>query len=72
MTSSQKIEPIKKGEQIMLNAGTARTLGIVKNIKKDIIELELKLPVCADKNDRVVLSRKIADRWRLIGYSNII
>jgi translation initiation factor 2 subunit 3 len=70
--SEEKVEPIKKGEQIMLNVGTARTIGIVKNIKKDFVEIELKLPVCADKNDRVVLSRKIAERWRLIGYSEIV
>ena len=68
----EKVEPIKMGEIIMLNVGTARTLGIVKNTKKDIIEVELKLPVCANKNDRVVMSRKIAERWRLIGYSEII
>ncbi len=66
------VEPIKIGEQIMLNVGTARTLGIVKDVKKDVIEIELKLPICADKNDKIVLSRKIAERWRLIGYSEII
>lgn len=70
--SEEKVEPIKKGEQIMLNVGTARTIGVVKSIKKDFVEIELKLPVCADKNDRVVLSRKIAERWRLIGYSEIV
>lgn len=68
----EKVEPIKKGENIMLNAGTTRTLGIVENIKKDIIELELKIPVCVEKNDRVVLSRKIKERWRLIGYSKVV
>jgi len=68
----EKVEPIKVGEQIMLNVGTSRTLGIVKDVKKDVIEIESKLPICADKNDRVVLSRKISERWRLIGYSEII
>lgn len=68
----EKIEPIKKEEQLMLNVGTARTVGIVSNIKKNVIDVDLKIPVCADKNDRVVLSRKIAERWRLIGYSEII
>ncbi|NIO44755.1 MAG: translation initiation factor IF-2 subunit gamma [Candidatus Aenigmarchaeota archaeon] len=68
----EKVEPIKVGEEIMLNVGTTRTLGIVKDVKKDVIEMELKLPVCADKNDKVVLSRKISERWRLIGYSEIV
>lgn len=68
----EKVESIKKGEQIMLNIGTARTLGVVKNTKKDVVDFELKLPVCVDKCDRVVLSRKVAERWRLIGYSKIV
>jgi translation initiation factor 2 subunit 3 len=67
-----KIEPIKKGEQIMLNVGTARTVGVVTSIKKNIMEVDLKIPVCADKNDRTVISRKIAERWRLVGYSEIV
>jgi translation initiation factor 2 subunit 3 len=68
----EKIEPIRKGEQLMLNAGTGRTVGVVVNVKKDVLDIDLKLPVCANKKDRVVLSRKISERWRLIGYSEIV
>ena len=67
----EKVEPIKVGEQIMLNVGTARTIGTIKDVKKDVTEIELKLPVCVDKSDRVVLSRKIAERWRLIAHGRI-
>jgi translation initiation factor 2 subunit 3 len=70
--SDDKIEPVKKDEQLMLNVGTARTIGSVTNIKKDIVDIDLKLPVCASVGDRVVLSRKIMERWRLIGYSEIV
>jgi translation initiation factor 2 subunit 3 len=68
----EKVETIKIGEPIMLNVGAARTLGIVKGLKKDNIEVELKLPICANKGDRVVISRKIAERWRLIGWGIIL
>jgi len=67
----EKIEPLKLGEQLMINVGTARTLGIVKNLKEGVCELELRLPVCADKRDRIVISRRIAERWRLIGWGII-
>jgi translation initiation factor 2 subunit 3 len=67
----EKIEPLRLGEQLMINVGTARTLGIVKNLKDGVCELELRLPVCADKGDRIVLSRRIAERWRLIGWGII-
>jgi translation initiation factor 2 subunit 3 len=68
----KKIEPIKIGEVLMFNVGTAKTVGIVKDIKKDVCEIDLKLPVCAEKNDKVVIARRIEDRWRLIGWSEII
>jgi len=67
----EKIELIKNGEQLMVNAGTARTLGIVKSIKKDKCDLELKLSVCADKGDRVVLARRVMEKWKLIGWGFI-
>jgi translation initiation factor 2 subunit 3 len=67
----EKTEPIKMSEQFMLSVGTARTLGIVKSIKKNLCELELKLPVCANKGERVVLSRRVAERWKLVGFGLI-
>jgi translation initiation factor 2 subunit 3 len=67
----EKIEPLRMGEQLMINVGTARTLGLVKNLKDGVCELELRLPICADKGDRIVLSRRIAERWRLIGWGLI-
>jgi translation initiation factor 2 subunit 3 len=66
--SEEKIEPLKIGEQLMVSAGTARTLGIVKTVKKDKCELDLRLPVCADKGDRVVLTRRIMEKWKLVGW----
>jgi translation initiation factor 2 subunit 3 len=67
----EEVEPLRMAEQLMVNAGTARTLGIVKTIKKDRCELELRLPVCADKGDRVVLARRIMEKWKLIGWGFI-
>jgi translation initiation factor 2 subunit 3 len=69
--SEEKIEPIKNAEQVMVSVGTARTLGIVKNVKKDKCELELRLPVCAEKGDRTVLARRVMEKWKLIGWGFI-
>jgi translation initiation factor 2 subunit 3 len=66
------VAEIKPGESLMVNVGTARSLGIVKKVKGKEIEMELKIPVCADKEDRVVLSRQVLGRWRLIGYGEIV
>ncbi|MCP8323223.1 MAG: translation initiation factor IF-2 subunit gamma [Candidatus Methylarchaceae archaeon HK02M2] len=62
-----KIEKIKMNEAIRLNIGTAVTLGTVSSIRDDIIEVKLKRPVCAPNNSRTAISRRIEDRWRLIG-----
>lgn len=69
--SEEKIEPLKIGEQLMINVGTARTVGIINSVKKDKCELELKLPISAEKGDRAVLSRKITEKWKLIGWGLI-
>ena len=62
-----KVEPIKVKEPLRLNIGTAATLGIAANARDSKIDIKLKKPVCMITNDRVAISRRIADRWRLIG-----
>ncbi len=67
-----KVEDVKKNETLMLNVNSAATIGIVFDIKKDIINVRLKIPVCAEYNDRVTISRMIGSRWRLIGIGSIV
>jgi translation initiation factor 2 subunit 3 len=62
------VEPIKLNETLMINVGTARSIGTVTSVKKSRIELKLKIPVCFEEKERIVLSRQIAGRWRLIGW----
>lgn len=62
-----KVESIKMKELLRLNIGTAATLGTVTNSKNNRIEIKLRKPVCMMRKNRVAISRRIADRWRLIG-----
>lgn len=66
-----KVEKLKINENLVLNVGTAVTVGIISTVKGDRIEVTLKRSICADVNSRVAMSRRIADRWRLIGYGLI-
>ncbi len=66
-----KVKPVTIREPLMLNVVTGKTIGIVTSIKKGLTSLQLKLPVCAEKNSRVAISRLIESRWRLIGYGII-
>ena len=67
----KKVEPIRRNEILMINVGTAVTLGQVITTKKDEIEIKLHIPVCAEEKSRIALSRQIGGRWRLIGYGYI-
>lgn len=64
------VEKINLGEILLLDVGTAITVGRVVKVG-DFIELKLTRPVCAEEASRVAISRKIAERWRLIGYGII-
>jgi translation initiation factor 2 subunit 3 len=65
-----EITEIKRGELLMLNVGTSKTIGTVTK-PGETIEMELKLPVCAETGARAAISRRIGARWRLIGYGII-
>jgi translation initiation factor 2 subunit 3 len=62
-----KVDPIKNKENLRLNIGTAVTTGTVTGSKNQRIEIKVKKPVCLMQKSKVAISRRIADRWRLIG-----
>jgi len=66
-----EVDNIIKGERLLLDVGTTITLGNVVSTKKDAVTLQLVRPVCAEDGARAAISRKIASRWRLIGYGII-
>ncbi len=63
----EKVAPLAKGERLLLNVGTAKTMGTVSTVSKGYIETDLTIPVCGEGEDRVAISRRIGGRWRLIG-----
>ncbi|ETA69004.1 translation initiation factor IF-2 subunit gamma [Methanolobus sp. WCC1] len=67
VSDEEVIGPIKTSEPLMLNVGTATTVGVVTSARKDIAEVKLKRPVCAEGESMVAISRRVGSRWRLIG-----
>jgi len=65
------VDPLKKAEILMLNVNSAATVGVVVKLQKKIVDCKLKLPVCAAPGSRVTISRRVGNRWRLIGYGII-
>lgn len=70
MKGTHQIESIKINEPLMINSGTATTLGVVNQIGKTI-KLNLRRPICAHKGSKVAVSRRIGNRWHLIGFGVI-
>ena len=69
---NQKISGIKTGDVLMLTVSIAKTVGTVVSADKKKLHVKLKLPVCAEKGEKVAISMQVGGRWHLVGYGNII
>lgn len=66
------VETVKEREFLMLNVNSSATMGVVDKISKNKFHAVLRIPVCCTKEDRITISRKLGDRWRLIGWGRIL
>jgi len=66
-----RVEPLRRGELLMLNVGTAVTIGLVRGLRGDEADLLLRIPIAAYPGMKLAISRQIGGRWRLIGYGRI-
>ena len=57
---------------LMLSVNTSTTVGIVKKVNKEEIELSLKIPIVPFKGDNVGIARNLNNHWRLIGHGEIL
>ncbi|MHA1777294.1 MAG: translation initiation factor IF-2 subunit gamma [Promethearchaeota archaeon] len=68
-----KVQPIKNNELLMIVVGTSLSAGVVTKIgKKNVVTLKLKRPLCAVEGSITAISRRIKNRFRLIGYGYIV
>jgi translation initiation factor 2 subunit 3 len=72
VSETVRVEPIKMGELLRLNVGTATTAGVVTQVKGGKVSVKLRKPVCCEPDSRVAISRRIAERWRLIGAGSLV
>ncbi len=72
----QKVPQLPKGSKVMLNVGTAKTVGTIEKSSqkenKGRFTADLVLPVCAKIDTRLAISVLIDRRWRLIGYGTLV
>jgi translation initiation factor 2 subunit 3 len=71
VSSDLAVDDLKTNEPLMLSVGTATTVGVVTSGRTGTADISLKIPVCAESGQRVAISRRIAGKWRLIGYGEV-
>eukprot|EP00172_Hildenbrandia_rubra_P003361 Plantae.Rhodophyta-Hildenbrandia_rubra.ctg5271.p1 GENE.Plantae.Rhodophyta-Hildenbrandia_rubra.ctg5271~~Plantae.Rhodophyta-Hildenbrandia_rubra.ctg5271.p1 ORF type:complete len:463 (+),score=79.52 Plantae.Rhodophyta-Hildenbrandia_rubra.ctg5271:80-1468(+) len=66
-----KVQKLTKGEILMVNIGSTSTGGRVLAVKGDLAKFGLQKPVCTSKGEKIALSRRVDNHWRLIGWGQI-
>jgi translation initiation factor 2 subunit 3 len=59
-------------EQLLVNVGSSSTRAQVLSVEEDVVKMVLARPVCAEIGERVSISRKIREHWRLLGAGEIL
>ena len=66
-----KVSQLKPDELLMINVGSQSLAGKVINVKKESVRIEFTKPVCANMGDKIALSRRVDNNFRLIGWGEI-
>jgi translation initiation factor 2 subunit 3 len=66
-----KVSSLKPDEMLMINVGSQSLAGKVINVKKDSVRIEFTKPVCANIGDKIAMSRRVENNFRLIGWGQI-
>lgn len=64
-------KPLLINEAIIIIIGTGTAIGSVSSVNKNIVKFNMRSPIVALKNQKVSLSRKSSNGWRLYGYGII-
>jgi len=61
----------KAGDFIQLNIGTATVPAVLREINNDFMKLLVRIPAVAELDQRVAISARVGNRWRLIGFGHV-
>lgn len=67
-----KVQSLVKAEMLMVNIGSTCTGGKVLSVKGNMAKIFLTKPTCTEIGEKIALSRRIDNHWRLIGWGEII
>ncbi len=67
-----KVSSVQVGESLRLSVGTAPVLSKVTSVRGERVDVQFRRPVCLFEKGRVAISRRIQERWRLIGAGVVV
>jgi translation initiation factor 2 subunit 3 len=68
----RKVQNLRKEEILLINIAACSVPGKVIKAKSSKAQIEFTQPVCAAEGDKLTLSRKIANTYRLIGFGTVV
>ncbi|KAE9389858.1 hypothetical protein BT96DRAFT_1024876 [Gymnopus androsaceus JB14] len=66
-----KVSKPTKNELLLINIGSTSTGGRVLNVKADMAKIQLTSPACTEVGEKVALSHRIENHWRLVGWGSV-
>ena len=66
-----KVSSLKQDEILMINVGSQSLAGKVVQAKKESVRIQFLKPVCANIGDKIAMSRRVDNNFRLIGWGEI-
>ncbi len=72
VVGSQENKPIVQNEPFLVICGVTKTVGFVQRYSEKELVLKLKIPVCCEKGEKISFARRIADKWRLAGWGEVL
>jgi len=61
----------RMAEPIVVSSGTATSLGVIVKLKSNTVTMKLKRPICAESKNKIAITRRLGQRWRLAGFGII-
>lgn len=67
----EKSQGIKANEPLVLTIGTATLIGMPLIKSKNIVEINLNMPAIMEQGQKIAISKKTGNRWRLVAFGVI-
>ena len=65
-------QSFRQTEPLILGIGTGTSVGYIKAIKKNRLEITLNHHACIDKKAKIAVMRNFGQRWRLSGFGTLM